>query len=233
MALEGKVGKVGKIMRSKALGCTGKRRLLAVLRDHRGVAYLEFALILPVILTLGLFGTEIAYMASINMQISQMATSVADNASRIGQTDNSGITPTVSQSEVDSVLGGALLQGRGINFEENGKVVLSSLERDPVTGRQYIHWQRCAGNLARDSGYGPEGFGLDTGNLTGMGKAGSPITAQDGSSVMFAEVYYRHTPLFGQLFVGDVEFKQEMAIETRDDRNFGPGITGGTGATNC
>lgn len=213
-----------------------KQRIAAVsalVRDKRGVAYLEFALVLPVFLTMGLYGTEIAYMATINMQVSQIATAVADNASRIGQTDNSGLTPTVSEGDVESVLGGALLQGQGIDFETNGRIILSSLESDSITGKQYIHWQRCVGNADVSSSYGPEGFGLDSGNLAGMGKAGNLITASNGSSVMYAEVFYTYTPLFGDMFVDNVQFKQEMAFETRDDRNLVPGITGGPGATAC
>ena len=214
------------------------RRLgIALLRNRRGVAYLEFALALPVLLTLGLFGAEVANMATINMQVSQMATSVADNASRIGQTDNNGVPPTVQEAQVDSVLGGAILQGRRINFEENGRVILSSLERDPSTGRQYIHWQRCRGNLERSSAYGPEGFGRGEGTLAGMGKTGSLIAAPNNSSVMFAEVYYRYQPIFGRMFVGSLEFKQEMAFETRDDRNLRspdqPGITGQSNESTC
>jgi len=201
--------------------------------DRSGIAYVELALVMPVLLTLCLYGTEIAYMSSINMQVSQMATSVADNASRIGQTDNSGVTPTVTEGEVDSVLGGAILQGRGINFAEHGRVILSSLERDSDSGRQYIHWQRCRGDLDMSSSYGPEGYGLNGPELEGMGKEGSLITASNNSSVMFAEVFYRYEPLFGDMFVGNIEFKHEMAFETRDDRNLEPGVTGSSSDSPC
>ncbi|MFD2578709.1 TadE/TadG family type IV pilus assembly protein [Novosphingobium colocasiae] len=85
-----------------------------------GVAIMEFALVLPVLITLGFYGTEIAYMSTINMQISQMATSAADNASRLGQTDNSAVSPTVTAAQVDSVMTGALLQGAAFNFFQPG-----------------------------------------------------------------------------------------------------------------
>ncbi len=219
-----------KINEAAAFSCAA---CVKAFRDAKGVAYLEFVLVFPVLLTLGLYGTEIAYMASVNMQVSQMATSVADNASRIGQTDNSGVTPTVTEAEVDSVLGGAILQGRGINFEQNGVIILSSLEKDPTTGRQYIHWQRCRGGLEKGSSYGPEGYGLGGETLEGMGKAGRLITASAGSSVMFAEVHFRHKALLGDLFLGDVEFRQEMAFETRDDRNLAPGVTGNSSSSEC
>ncbi|MFD1959708.1 TadE/TadG family type IV pilus assembly protein [Novosphingobium panipatense] len=138
-------------------------------RDQRGVSFMEFALILPILVTLGFYGTELAWMATVNMQVGQIASTVADNASRLGQTDNSAVSPTVTETMVDSVMTGALVQGSSFKFEDNGRIILSSLERDSATGRQYIHWQRCRGKLAVVSRYGREKAGLTGTTLAGMG----------------------------------------------------------------
>ncbi|WP_240197867.1 TadE/TadG family type IV pilus assembly protein [Novosphingobium sp. P6W] len=199
--------------------------------DERGVSFLEFALILPVLITLGFYGTELATMATVNMQIGQMATSVADNASRLGQTDNSAVTPTVTQTQIDSVMTGALVEGSAFNFEANGRIILSSLERDPATGRQYIHWQRCKGNLKVNSKYGKTNTGLTGTTLAGMGNP--LITAVDGSAVMYVEVYYTYQPLFGSMFAGKPNFHREAAFMIRDDRNLTPGITPTNTDTSC
>lgn len=216
------------------LGARRHRRAFArrLLRNDKGISVVEFALVLPLLITLGMYGTELAYMATVNMEVSQLAMSVADNASRLGQTDNSSVTPTVSESEIDSVMLGALEQGAGIDFEENGRIILSSLERTS-TGRQYIHWQRCNGELNEDSSYGGENFGYSGTRLYGMGKPGSLITASANSAVMYAEVYYRYRGLFGNMFVSDMTFKQEAAFQIRDDRNLGPGVTGTGGDSDC
>ncbi len=203
-----------------------------------GTALIEFAISLPVFLTLGMYGTELAYMATVNMQISQMANSVADNASRLGQTDNSTVTPTVTESDIDSVMAGAIEQGANMKFQERGRIILSSLERDPVSGKQFIHWQRCRGDLDKASVYGDDGShnGLSGPTLTGMGSP-SPVTAPTNSAVMFAEVYYDYEGLFGTLFVDDVQFRQEAARIVRDDRNLRDpdqaGVTGGGGSSHC
>jgi Flp pilus assembly pilin Flp len=197
-------------------------------KDKSGAALIEFAVALPVLITLGMYGTELAYMATVNMEVSQLASSVADNASRLGQTDNSTVTPTVSETDIDSVMEGAIEQGSGIDFEQNGRIILSSLEQDSDTGQQYIHWQRCRGDLDKDSDYGTEGA-----NLQGMGMSGRIITAPANSAVMYAEVYYNYAGLFGDMFVGDVQFKQEAALIVRDDRNLAPGVTGTGGSSNC
>lgn len=188
-------------------------------RDASGVSVLEFALMMPIMLTLGLYGTELAYMATIDMQISQIASSVADNASRLGQTDNSAVTPSVTETQIDSVMAGALAEGQGFDFEADGRIILSSLEQDSSTGRQYIHWQRCTGELDVDSAYGEEGTGLTGATLDGMGPSDRLITANSGSAVMFVEVYYQYQPLFGGMFVGSPSFSHEAAFMIRDDRD--------------
>ncbi|EZP84795.1 TadE-like protein [Novosphingobium resinovorum] len=197
-----------------AAGLAGRLR-----RDQRGVSFMEFALILPIIVTMGFYGTELAWMAMINMQIAQIASSVADNASRLGQTDNSAVTPTVKEADVASVMSGALVQGSYFNFAANGRIILSSLEYDTATKRQYIHWQRCQGSLKVKSQYGVAKAGLTGATLAGMGNP--TITAVSGSAVMYVEVNYTYQPLFGTWFVGQPNFRREAAYIIRDDRSLG------------
>lgn len=214
------------------LPISAKRPLVGRLRaDSRGAALIEFALVLPILITLGFYGTEVAYMAMANMQVGQMAASVADNASRIGQTDNSAVTPNVKQSDIDAVMKGALVEGEGIDFADNGRVILSSLERDASTGRQYIHWQRCSGKLKVASKYGKTDTGLTGARLSGMGNP--VITAPAGSAVMYVEVSYTYQPLFGTMFVGTPTFQREAAFLIRDDRNLAPGISSTKTDTSC
>lgn len=182
----------------------------------------EFALVLPVLLTLGLYGTEIARFATTKMKVSQIALSLADNASRLGQTDNSGVTPTISESDVDAVLAGALRQGAGIGLESNGRIILSSLEYEDFNDKQFIHWQRCKGSLDRDSAYGDDGSnnGLTGDELEGMGKGSTKITAESGTAVMYVEIVYKYEPLFENPYgTGERYFREEAGFLIRDDRN--------------
>lgn len=213
-----------------------RRRVTArLLPDCSGNAVMEFALVLPILLTMGMYGTEIAYMSTVNMEVSQIATSLADNASRLGQTDNSSVTPTVSEQDIDSIMSGTMMQGSSIHLRENGRVILSSLEKDRTSGRQYIHWQRCSGDLDETSDYGDDGAnnGLNGNYMQGMGKPGSLIRAPNNSAVMYAEVFYKYDGLFGNMFVSNVTFKKEAAFLVRDDRNLTPGVTGTGGSSHC
>ena len=124
------------------------RRLGKLLRNESGVALIEFAYSMPILLGLGLAGIEIANMATTRLKVSQIALSLADNASRLGQTDNSGVTPTVTEADLDAVIDGAMRQGESIGLAERGRIVISSLEWNAFRERQFIHWQRCRGDLA-------------------------------------------------------------------------------------
>ncbi len=211
-------------------------RLRNLGRNISGISMVEFALVLPVLLTLGLFGTEVARMATTKMKISQIALTLADNASRLGQTDNSGVTPTVTEADVDAVLAGALKQGEGIDLENNGRIILSSLEYDDFVDRQFIHWQRCRGKKDETSEYGndSDNNGLAGAPLIGMGRSATKITAQSGSAVMFVEIFYEYDNLFENPFgSGAREFRQEAAFLIRDDRNLDPGLTGGSSNSPC
>jgi Flp pilus assembly protein TadG len=199
-----------------------------------GVTLVEFALILPILIFVLLMGTELAYYAAVRMQVNQIAISIADNASRIGQTDNSSVAPTVTEQNIDSVMFGAMKQGASISLKTRGRVILSSLERDATTSKQYFHWQRCQGTLTNKSAYGPQNFGLTSGtSLTGVGKNGNKLQASATSSVMVVEVYYQYTPLFNVAFINAPAFREEAIFQIRDDRNLTAGISPGTSASAC
>lgn len=214
----------------------GLLRLLRRLRDEtRAVSTIEFALILPLFITLGLTGVELAYMSTVNMQISQAAISLADNASRLGQTDNSAVTPTVTEADIDSIMSGALQQGEGFDLEGKGRLILSSLEYDDTTGLQYIHWQRCAGDLEQASIYGDDGDnnGLGSNEIEGVGSGDPLIRAAPGSAVMVAEIYYEHDGILQGTLGQTALFREEAIFAIRDDRNLGPGVTGSGGTSSC
>ena len=205
--------------------------------DSSGTSFIEFAFLLPLFLSVGLMGVEVANMAMINMRVSDIATSVADNASRLGQTDNSAVVPTITEADIASVLRGAQEQGASIQLLENGRVILSSLERDQVSDRQYIHWQRCFGQLDVGSAYGGAGYGLTGSEIAGLGQGSGLISAPEGQAVMFAEVIYQYEPIFAGVLANEMTFRQEAAFLVRDDRNLlgnnGTGVGGASGANEC
>ena len=207
--------------------------------DRSGAAAIEFALILPIMSGMGMMGTEVAWMAMVNLQISQMALAVADAGSRLEQTNNNSVAPTVTEADVDSVMVGADKMGERFNFKTNGRVILSSLEKDPGTGKQFIHWQRCFGSLQVNSDYGNDSTnnGLNGTALVSMGSGVNKVKATAGQAVMFVEVFYDYKGIFGTMFIRSMRFKQEAAYLVRDIRDLRAsnvtGVTGGGSKSLC
>lgn len=215
------------------LGRRLNRFIKQLARAESGASAVEFAILAPVIIGLGMTGSEVAYLASAQLQVSQIAVSVADNASRLGQTDNTAVTPTIGEVDVNSVLFGAMKQGGSLGLQANGRVIISSLELDSASGKQYIHWQRCRGGLAQSSRYGVEGAGLTGPVLTGVGNGSALVTAPSGYAVMVAEVYYQYQGLFGTYFTNSPLIRQEAAFMNRDNRNLTAGLSPNATAATC
>jgi Flp pilus assembly protein TadG len=183
-----------------------------------GTAALEFALGLPMLLGLGMWGAELGNIAMVNMQVSQLAMQIADNGSRIGDTSMLQDLK-IYESDINDLLNGANIQGNSLDIFKNGRVIISSLQVVPnTTDKQYILWQRCKGARNVQSRYGVAGTGLTT-NLVGMGPAGSEITAGPDDAVIFVEIEYVYQPLISAKFAPTKAIRAVSAFNVRDDRD--------------
>ncbi|MES2289370.1 MAG: hypothetical protein V4530_06500 [Pseudomonadota bacterium] len=165
------------------------RNLLKRLRrDQSGLAFIEFAYSLPVVLGIGLGGIEVANLAVTRMRISQIGMAVADNAARAGSSSGMALQ-RLYESDVGDVFEAARIQGTPIDFRQRGKIVLSSLQQN-ASGGQWIAWQRCYGLKAFTSTYGTAGQGKTGTAFPGMGPTSALVTAPTANGVMFVEVAY-------------------------------------------
>jgi Flp pilus assembly pilin Flp len=193
-------------------------------KNESGLAAIEFAISMPVLMGLGMYGTETAFLATTNTKLSQAALNLADNASRIGQTDTGIPNYIITEQDVAQVFIGLKLQTESIALLENGRVILSSLEfgRDEDGAeKQFIRWQRCKGVREYESSYGtpstPDTVSADF-------EEGLDVRAVEGSAVMLVEIEYKYQPLFGNAFHSDRILRQVAAFNIRDDRDLVAGI---------
>jgi hypothetical protein len=185
--------------------------------DSSGVALIELAYTTPFLMLLSMGGIELANYSITHMRVSQIAVSLADNSSRAKQEVVSGV-PRMREVDVNEAFTAAQLQSTELDIENNGTLILSSLEVN-ADGGQWIHWQRCFGGGGHSSSYGEEGDG-DTGtSLTGMGPAGRQVAAEEGFAIMFAEVVYDYTPLMFGRFISEEPIRKTAAMFVRDDRD--------------
>ncbi len=192
-----------------------RRLWLVRILGERGAVLIEFAIILPVFLIGILMGGDIAYYVIVKQQVSYIARTTADNASRIGE-DNTRPIKQVSEADILDVLTGGTTQAPGLDFAKNGRIILSSLERN-ASGGQWLHWQRCIGQLSHASTNGKQGDGATGSAFPGMGK--TKITAPSGSAIMFVEVAYEFQPLFGQFWRSSVKITDSAAFRVREPRD--------------
>jgi hypothetical protein len=194
---------------------SGVKSLLRRLRRSvSGLATTELALSLPFLLTGGLWGVELANYGVTLMRVNQLAIHMADNASRVGDTSMLA-NRKVYEADIMDLLAGTNIQGGGqIDFFENGRAIISSLQVDE-DDNQYIAWQRCLGLKRWVSSYGTVGDRL----ASGMGPSGREVVAFGDEAVMFVELAYDYQPLISGRFVGTPEILSVASFTVRSDRD--------------
>ena len=205
------------------------------LRDCRsGVAFIEFAFALPVLLALGLLGLETANYAMANLRVSNIAMLTADNAARVRE--------SIDEGDITELMTGAKMAGSNINFAANGRIILTDLEPTATGGKQWVRWQRCDGALnytgtntalrpLTASGVaitnGTEIYATDRtavsgspssetkATLTSVGSGSNVISASTGSAVMLVEVAYNYQPVIPNSFLQGRQITYTSAFNVR------------------
>ncbi|WP_311267401.1 TadE/TadG family type IV pilus assembly protein [Sphingobium sp. WCS2017Hpa-17] len=184
-------------------------------RDDRGLALIEFAFSLPVLVVLCMAGLECANLALAHMRVSQVAMLVADNASRV--------RTSIDEADVNEIMTGADLSTNSLALKANGRIFLSDLESNGKSGSNagyYIRWQRCWGTGSFTSQYGVAGDGTNDATLKyGMGPgttAATKVAPASGTAVMFVEVAYNYQPLITNSIFGAKVIRYTSAFNVRE-----------------
>ena len=195
-------------------------RLAALGRSLRdctsGLALIEFAILLPVLLLLGLGGMELSNLTGAYLQVNAIAIKTADHAARIRS--------SIDEADINELLLGAKTMGQKIDFANNGRIIISSIEpvmnaaSPPAVVNQYLRWQRCAGANPANSTHGFEGDGATgTAQAAGYGLPGKPkIKAAANTAVILSEVVYDYQPLLSARWFGPVTIRVSQSITVRE-----------------
>lgn len=192
------------------------KRMASLRGCTSGLALTEFAFSLPILLTLGLVGLETSNYAMAHLRVSNIAMLAADNAARVRD--------SIDEADVIEVLLGAKMTGQGIDFANNGRIILSSIEPNSAgnagasTG-QWIRWQRCDGRKNVASRYGAQGTGQNDATLPSVGTGTNVIAAQSGTAVMVVEVVYDYQPIIPNTLLNGREIRYESAFNVRQRTN--------------
>jgi Flp pilus assembly protein TadG len=155
------------------------------LRAEGGVAIVEFALVLPVLMTL-LYGTvEITRYILITQKVEKMAHSVADVTAQ---------SATASLATLNQVMAAASDIMKPYSMSTNGRIIISSLYRPQGEDDASINWRhQSTGGLSVTSQLGAIGAipTMPTG-----------FVFEERENVIAAEVYYQFSPLISSQFFG-------------------------------
>ena len=195
------------------------RRFATKLRANTsGLAMIEFAYSLPLLVGLVGYGLELTNLAGANLKVSQAANALADNTSRVGLESSLALTQ-LREADINDGFIGLKKQADALDITNNGRIILSSLEKN-AQGGQWIHWQRCLGTKNYPSTYGNAGDGATGTTFQGMGPANAKVIAPAaGTAVMVVEIIYDYKPLFSTMFFPAKQIKYHASFIVRDDRD--------------
>ena len=140
-------------------------------RDRSGVAMTEFALALPLLLTVGLCGAETANLTLAHMRSGKWPCT-SPTMPRASATPRSLMNRKIYETRHQRSAARRAYPGEGAEFlRQRPCRCQQPRSQDIPAGQQYIRWQRCKGMMNVGSAYGSE-----NNHVTGMGPAGSQVT---------------------------------------------------------
>jgi Flp pilus assembly protein TadG len=148
-------------------------------KDERGVAAIEFALVLPVMALILLGCFEVPRFVLIYQKIARTSSGVAD---LVAQADEK-----ISATQMTDVFSASKMMMQPYDVVANGVVIVSSINNPAGTGVK-ITWQRRNGTVATASKLGIEGA-----TPAALPAGLTPIADEE---LLTAEVYFNYTPIF-------------------------------------
>jgi Flp pilus assembly protein TadG len=169
--------------------CGMARRIADFLGDRRGLSAVEFALLLPLMLTLYLGSVEVSNGVAADRKVNITARTVADLASRMATIDNAAMTNILNASS-------AVIAPYSVSSLQ---VVVSEVDID-AKGNAKIAWSDTLNGTAHSVGQ----------TVTIPASLVVPNT-----SLILGEVQYVYNPTFGYVLTGALTLKSQMYMTPR------------------
>ena len=158
-------------------------------RDERGVSAVEFAMLLPLMLTMYLGTVEVSQGIGASRKLSLTTRAVADLVSQMSSINNADMTNSLN----------AAATVMAPYSTSNLKVVVSSVTIDS-TGKATVAWSEQLNSAVRATGS----------TITLPTALNVPNT-----SLIFSEVQYNYTPTIGYIISGTISLKDQIYMRPR------------------
>lgn len=156
------------------------------LTSRAGMAYMEFALFLPILMMLFTGAYEYSRFILLSQRLEKLAFST-------GLIISQSLDVTETQSEIDGMFSAGEKLMEPFPFGSEGRLYVSFIQYDTATAGPKVIWQDDMGTLA------------ETSNIGIVGQAASlpaGITVQQGYGLVVAEVFYDYQPLWFSFTLG-------------------------------
>lgn len=154
------------------------RMFKRVWRDESGLAVAEFAIASGFFMLLLLGGFELARMVLVNQKVEKVSYITADVVSQ---------ATVLTQTQLNEYLLAAVQVMEPFTFGNRGRVIVTSVARDPGQP-QRVRWQRAGGGtLTATSHIGAAGA---------VAQLPDSLAINERDNVIVAEVFYRYNPMF-------------------------------------
>ncbi|MCR9214665.1 MAG: pilus assembly protein [Proteobacteria bacterium] len=179
------------------------------IRNHRGIAMVEFALLVPILTVLAAGSFEVARYALIMQKLDRIVATLSDLVARSG---NEAMTET----EVSNIMDSAFFMAQPFDITGDSMMILTSVEGRSGQAPQILS-QRSSGAVT--GGQSAVGTSV-AGNATlppAFADAGSGETLSDGETLIVAELIYDYSPyLLGDIgYFNDIIFYRDAYFRPR------------------
>jgi len=166
-----------------------QRRFARLHRDERGVSAVEFAMLLPLMLTLYLGAVELSQGIGADRKVTLTARTIADLVSQVSSINNSDMTNSLNAAS-------AVIAPFPVG---NLKVTVSCISVD-ANGKATVSWSDSLNGTARAKG--------STVTLPAA-------LVVPSSSLIWSEVQYAYTPTIGYVVSGTLTLKDQIYMRPR------------------
>ncbi|MCH2546671.1 MAG: pilus assembly protein [Alphaproteobacteria bacterium] len=157
-------------------------------RNQEGLAYLEFALVMPLLMLLFLGGLELSRYIQVSQKVDRVTHTIVDLVAQ---------APTISESELAQIMQAVQHVMDPYEFSDGGKIIISCVGYNDQ-GNLVVKWQYAGGGeLERGSRIG------DVNNAPVLPE-GFLVEARD--NVIIAEAFFSFEPMINEQFVSPIEF---------------------------
>jgi Flp pilus assembly protein TadG len=159
-----------------------------------GMAAVEFALILPILVVLWIGGVEVTQALSVDRRLNNLASSIGDLTARRKQ---------LSLSQVDEIFD--IAPGAMFPYTADGLEMRLTAVAIDSDGNATVDWSRADGVTAY----------ADDQTVNDLVPENLRPAGGSSSQIIMSEVYYTYTPAVGYVITGDLDLEDRMFFVPR------------------